>query len=420
MRPTKRKASRSVAVDLSYALEPGDNSLGDLVVDVPPVLVKGIVLGSDGKAVNNAIIAVQRETAIRNSLHRTYWDSVKHWGAIVDKGGNFEIRGHPEDGKFRLFALEANHANTTQEVQLGDMDVELVLKKSIHVSGRILLDSEINPKSLHIRLHRPSLSDAEDDYNQSVNIGSNGKFSFGKQPEAYATILVRSAAFRENLLIQENILLHSKGDSMVLPDIDLRGMLTSSTITVVDENGAILDAAWVRIPGNRFSTSTNGRPLTIVRKGGSFTIDVGEENRRSVHLEDVKGNQEVVLSEGGLQVNISLENAHIIPQGWTVYGSVLYLLENGETDSTRSQILHFDANYSSNATLPLPGKYSVRFSIVHSGTSVASKMHDVGNGDSYASFHALDLTTTQAFSVSLDPQDLDDSIAETLVWESEQ
>ena len=222
MPATKRKPMRSVNVDLGFRLPAGEHNLGDLVVDEAPILFEGRVVDGFGQPIAAVQVEVEREEF--NSRSRAYWDRIKYWRGYSREDGVFEIRGYPEGGRLRLSAKRKNYADVAQEVRSGDRRVELVMNKSIHVNGRILLDPEIDNTSLFARIYIPNPAFPNNPIEQSVHVTSDGSYSFGQRPQGPARILVRSAAFREELYVDQQIQLYSDTGTITLPDIDLRGL----------------------------------------------------------------------------------------------------------------------------------------------------------------------------------------------------
>lgn len=422
MPPTKRKAQRSVFVDLSRDLGAGDYDVGDLVVDFPPALLGGRVVDSSGSPIHGARVEVQRFTTVPDSNGRTYWDDIRYWRATTDEGGNFKITGYPEDGRLRLASTARGYAESQQEIQTGNMNISLVMEKSFEVNGRLLLDPEINHTALFARLHRPNLEFPDDPYNQSVHVTPEGHFTFGVQPQGQAKILIRSAAFREELLVIDNIFLHADGDSnvMTIPDIDLRAMLTNSVITVVGENWEPLDDSWIRLPdvGTRMTPLPKGS-ISVVRRKGPFTIEAGVHGRRSRMMEGVEGDTKIMVGEDSLKVQMQVDNARIVPDGWKLDAAIIYQREDGSVDRTRSQVLNLDADYRCEIDVPLPGTYSIRFLVTHAVDGQASKMFGLGNGVDFAHVEILD-QPDQSIAISIDPEELSEAMDKTLAWEREQ
>jgi uncharacterized GH25 family protein len=422
MRPTKRKAQRSVFVDLSRDLGAGEYDIGDLVVDFPPVMLGGRVQDEAGRPIKGARVEIQRFTTVPDSNGRTYWDDIRYWRSYTDEDGNFEVHGYPEDGRLRLSATADGYAQAQQEIQTDDMNIHLVMEKSFEVTGRILLDPEIDHKTLFARLHRPNPQFPDDPYNQSVHVTADGHFTFGVQPQGNAKVLIRSQAFREELHVIDNLYLLPDGnaDVMTIPDIDLRGMLSSSTITLVDESLKPLSDSWIRLIEVRTGMTTLPHgAITVVRRKGPFTIEVGAPGRRSSVIEGVEGDREIIVGEDSLRVQLQIDNGDIVPTDWKLYAAILYQADGGNIDGTRSQLLDLDIDYHCEIDVPLPGIYAIKFLVTHAMDGRASKMFGLGNGVDFATVEVLD-QPEQRLTVSLDPEELSEAMDKTLAWEREQ
>jgi len=417
MKATKRKPRRELRVELNRTFGPGEHELGDLVLEVPPLLASGVIFGADEHPLPGANVRPEIKTYYGKGQENFYWNGIWNLQTDARKDGSFEIRGSVEAGEYRLLISDDEHLATYQDIVLGQAGIQIHLDPAIIVVGRLLLDPEIDPESILVQLIRP-----ENPNTGPRSIGSDldktGGYSLDGQEAGTASLRVLSRVLGEELYRVDSLSLQGSGEQKI-QDIDLRGRLTAITLRVVDEKGTLLKRVMVRIPPEETNLDAHDNPLLLVTAKPFLSFTVLANAKRSVYLENISQDQEVVL-RNGIPVTIQIDNMGAVPVGWKIHGSLLRRLsENNNLDYRNGQQLSLDDSGLAKLQVPETGSYQLTLSLEHvdDGSPNSSTTWGLSQGGEDMSLEVQDLPGGQLFHMALDNEALQTTMESILEQE---
>ncbi|NOT32183.1 MAG: hypothetical protein HOP15_17185, partial [Planctomycetes bacterium] len=144
-----RERGLSARIDLSQRFPPGRIDMGNLVLEQAPLIAEGRVVDAAGEPVAGASIGWMRA----NGEERTSTLSAHHTSerSETNAEGAFSLRGFVEARRVQLFVHHSRLRCEPLEVALGARGVELVMRGTGGLAGRLLLDPGV-PMKLGIGL----------------------------------------------------------------------------------------------------------------------------------------------------------------------------------------------------------------------------------------------------------------------------
>jgi hypothetical protein len=394
-RATDQQPKQIVRAEFLGISGAGTIDLGDLVLQEAPLLTQGVVVDSNGEPVSKASVYLETAIGTDASNDSIIWNPWLDSYEYSDENGAFELRGLLPEGDYRISANHSDHSRTYFDFELGATDLVLQLLPSMNRKGQILLDPGIDPQEL-IMTVRHSSADGNGSSTTPIPIQEDGSFQLNDLPPTQGTIRIRASSWGEDLVVFEDIMLQSPETAILLEVIDLRGQLTSFTVTVVDEGGQELDdAKLLRKVTGGMSWGTR-QPITIITRETSVDLEVTANGFRSTKLHGVSTDQHVVLTTG-IPIAIILDNAPTLPPGFELNARLTFDLPDYEEGSSSNSIT---AHYG----VPLTGEeflvskaeeFTLQFSFKAKSTNYFMP------GESPV-FVVQDQASLQVFHISLD------------------
>ena len=211
------------------------HELGDVLLERAPVLVRGLVLDTEGHAVKGASVSLRER---RRVAGREQWSNTHVLTTQSAEDGRFELRGHEMQGHFRLVATSLGYAKGSRPLRLGESAVTLRLARL----GSLILNVVLPPDFLpRIALHARPVG-SESSRAAATVLPSSGKAQLlmrGMTPGEYKLTL-ESTRWPRVLWSQPRFVMKS-GEVRVPEPIDLTQVLERFRFVARDADGAQID-----------------------------------------------------------------------------------------------------------------------------------------------------------------------------------
>ena len=317
---SEHHGSQSSAVSLDGIAEEGVCDLGQVTISFPPVLVSGRVVDQNGEPIHRAEVAVEKLEVLDEdslfsddgpppgSFYEEVWERDWRLSDTTDEHGKFQIRSNIVAGKYRLAAWGKKWQILFVPFTPGDSGLEAILIDAGIVEGSLILPKRVVMDDIELELDYLGGTGGDWDSSNSAWELSGDKFRFTQLPAGNASLLVKLDGFDEELTRIDNIELDvgEVNRDPRLQRIDLRELINVARIRVFDPDGRSLE--WVRIKADHPSGSTTFRfsQLThLVFPNGALDLEINSHGYRTVTLNQVSGDQDVVLHPGvGVEVEV--------------------------------------------------------------------------------------------------------------------
>jgi hypothetical protein len=407
MRATKRKPKREVTVDLSFHLDPGEHELGDLVVEVPPLIAAGMVVDHLGEPVAGADVRPERKLVWGDEDDEFYWNGMWDLRTESRRDGSFEIRGSMADGEYRIRAEHDSHLTANQEFRQGQEGMLLTMGQASSLAGRVLFDDSVDHRSLEVVLERTNDEGATT--SQSTMLDSDGSYTFDSQVPGTWRLRVQSAVFGEELLDAGEILLTGGGGQTEAPDLDLRSMLTGITLKVTGADGKPVDQVTLSNPEdgrswNRWGEST----IYLVTTAPPIALTITSPGHRGVELTDLREDREVRLGTP-LRIEVTVRGYHMLQPGWRLHASLMPISEDGGARYwNHMQDIELDEFGRGTVDATKPGPHTINFSLerVDPGDPYSWHRYALPLDDEMTRIDLVETDALQSFVVQLDGEHL--------------
>lgn len=303
-------------VDLSRAFEPGIVPMGDLVLGPGPVLVSGTVEDGSGAPVPGAKVTLRtpwNEARGLDGVPITGWN-VSGLEATSGEDGGFVFQAWRAAARLRLEAGTPDARSELVDVDAGDRDVRLLLRRTGAIAGRLEVGPDVPPEELRLRVSPvdPDGSLEQVRWEASRPIADDGTFSADGLLPGRRTVAVSTTRNTLVLAAVADVFVAS-GETTHDPrlePLDLRGAVHRFRVVVIPP-GPVED-----LRGNlrAWSPGDPDEAVGIGLRDGVFegivpwalvdaSLSVG--GYRSVSLEGLAGDTEVRL-EPALEVRLAL------------------------------------------------------------------------------------------------------------------
>ncbi|MDA1113749.1 MAG: carboxypeptidase regulatory-like domain-containing protein [Planctomycetota bacterium] len=406
LRATREKPESAVAIDLSYFLAPGENELGDLVLVVPPLIASGAVVDANGAPLSNAQVRLEN----RETDQSFGWTDLGDHRAKTDRVGKFEIRADLGPASYRLTATLDSYLDSSLPIVQGAENVRLVMNKSITLKGKFLLDKDIDVERVEAVLQTASLENEDIKLTFFANLREDGSFQRKNLPPGPATLILRSKVYNEELYFHSGLTLISTSEPQILEDIDLRGVLHTLRVWVRNTRGEMLSKVQIWTHKNQSRRSFSDNPYVSITRDAGIDLKVAAQGYQVVDLQQVIGDQEVVLQDG-FPIQVDILNLHLLPEDWQLLVFLEPLGEDGRANldaRLSNQVAAFGPT-SEPTRLMMHGDYQVRFLISQEGPNRSGNRHWLGMKG--VTMQVADLAPLQSFRYSLDEKAVADAIA---------
>ncbi len=302
--------SFEAVVSLAEVLEPGVHNLGEITMQLPPLLVGGVVVDASGSAINGARVNLSVVDPEPFS---------DQWTAVCDANGRFQIHGSSSHDHFQMYVYAEDLEGESLSVSKGTDDLRIALKANAFISGYVLLDPGIPSASLNLRLEQPF---------QSANMplyGDNGKTSFRIETSTASNATLKILTELEELLFQLkdlDLALGHETKPESLNPLDLRGRLLSYHLDVSDESDKPLSATIVsgEFPDAARFAEWRGR-FHFAAVAAEVKVTIHSTGYRSMETVLVPGFNQVHLVDG-IPVQVRLTDTSALPEDWEVYAII--------------------------------------------------------------------------------------------------
>jgi len=402
----------SVEVDLSHALEPGENDLGDLVAGVAPPLVSGVVVDAGGAPVAAATVEFLSGTA-RPDGEGVRWESHSLLKSVSNAQGRFVIRGRPGDGD--AFALLASHDSyaTGERVPTtpGAVNVQLVLSAGGTLVGRYLLDDEVSAQDLLVTLRRVDLT-SDDDRGQRVLADEDQSFTVQSLAPGVYRLVVELASESHSIASVEGIEVRGgeRTEDPRLAPLDLRGLIHVFTVTAIDERGATIPRPWLSYAGpggdeRPHLVSEGGAPgcLRIRTRHTEVDATVFAAGYRTHRLPALCADTQVTLRTG-IPVRLVLRDPSAVPDRGFALAANLTLAGPGSPIFAR---LSFDERGEARGRLGAPGTWELQYVMGEVDEEGQARFSVFLGGDTRELIEVAESDEEQIIRVDIAPETVD-------------
>ena len=353
------------------------------------------------------------------SDRKEWWEALSDLDVKTDASGNFTVRGFVDASHLRVLADHGKYIQNSARVSIGDQNVKVQLGRTIDLKGKLLFDPSIKASALRIRIYHANPTSARGNSDYGTFVSANGRFSFGNEAPGVVSLVVQTSFDDMELLRLDNVVIASDTDTLVLQDIDLRGMLHAIEVRVVDESGNNAEQSWLQGEGMDWQRGLRERSVTLLSKKPSFSFSVGAKGKRNVKLTNVQGDQTVVLRDG-LPAQIVIDNIAALPEDWKFFGHILHLDENDSLDGGKWGYLIFDEQGKADTVFPWSGRLRVRLIAQHQPSTPGGGWSTELDGDNGAPLiEVLETDGQQVIHISFDPEALEAAMQITLQSEQE-
>ncbi|MEM7307086.1 MAG: hypothetical protein AAF682_10475 [Planctomycetota bacterium] len=293
-------------VDLSYHLAAGENALGDLVLEPPPLVAEGLVVDDLGLPVAGARLTVESGQQVHPEVDRWSWHSVRDLRINSDENGRFQLRGWVPEGRLALQATHPDYiAPERLEFAPGSRQLAITMPGAGTLRGKLQLDEGVEPRDVSLRLIDVRTQEPPKSARRTLKDG--GAFELTRVPAGTYDLHVQLSDSDEPLLVIDQLLAvpGEVNDDPRLNPIDLRGMFQAIRLRVTDADGATIPQLKIsyRPTGDdeapwRFDWQRDEQTVSIVTTAQAIDIEVASEGYRTARLDGVVGEREVVLLAG--------------------------------------------------------------------------------------------------------------------------
>lgn len=399
LRATRKKPKRSIPIDLSYSLAPGENDLGDLVLAVPPLIASGVVVNQKGEALSNAQIRLEKKQFYGEEEDQFWWNGLWEHRTKAGRDGKFEIRANLEQDFYRLAASRENYIDSSLPIVQGTEDIRLVMRRSITLKGQVLLDEDLDAELLDVIVVTPDPNREGHELRFHSVLHKSGSFTIKGLSPGVASLVVRAKNFHEVLFNQERLIIDSSNTTQTLEDINLRGKLRSLRIWVRDLRGELIPSVkiWPLKPGN--DVFSNENPFATVTQENGLAFQVGAPGYQILDVPHAIGDQEIVLQDG-FPIKVEIDNLHILPKDWKLRVFIFPLGENSN-QRLQAKINKFGMDVEP-THLMMHGTYKLRFLIWNDIANMVTNRHLPNENN--VTIEVADLPLLQTFHISLDEE----------------
>ncbi len=308
--------AESAVADLSWNLAPGVTDLGNLTLQVPPLLASGQIVDEAGAPL--AGVAVQARPQIFYGKEQFYWGWENDLQGRSGADGAFALHGRSDSPLLRVECSGEGKWCEPADVPPGSTGLRLVLRTAGSLAGRMILDESASFAGFFLNLRNEAGGD-QDSGPWGAEIREDGTFSFVNLPPGIYALELRPRNAGESLATLEGLLVEAGAacaDARLQP-FDARGQARFLHVRAVDENGQPLQHFQVvekRADGSRQHFWANQDEVMIPQRDLPSDLMVMMEGRLTVHLEDVSADCQASLLPGP-RIRIVLSGAGGLPAG---------------------------------------------------------------------------------------------------------
>ncbi len=349
-------------LDLSGALYPGENDVGDVKLTLPPLLAAGVVTDTGGALIRGA--DVRGAYGVRRSESRISWRTLRDARARTDADGRFELRGWSSAPDFAVGVSHVSYGRSGYvQVPLGSSDVRIELFGAGSIEGRLLVNEGVELRSVRFALYRGG--DPAQRLDVSRDLEGDGSFVLSQVEEGTHTLTLTLRRAGEPLLRFDGVVVRADEvtDDPRLREIDLRGLVYRYLLRVSAPGGGPVPAveASYRPPGSEEweYEHESGSELELITTSPALELEVSSGGFRAARLEVAPGEHAITLSPG-LPLRFVLEGGMPpLPEGY----ALAIRLDRADASRMYSEQAVFGTNGEALVFVPGPGTYRVKASL---------------------------------------------------------
>jgi len=291
---------RSARIELAPAYAPGEHDLGEVRLALPPCVVAGRVLNAQGEPVEGADVSA--------SCVEPSGDSSAKVRSRND--GTFEVRASWECAELHVNAASSTALAPTARVGRGARDVELVLRESGWIDGKLLLDAGLARRRLRVHARPADLDPSRDERARHgsakrVQAQLDGTFRIERLEPGRYDLDILGDHQSDPLISLQGFDVPSGAacaDERLL-GIDLRGKLTAFRLDFVPPKSSDVVLGTLEVKplvdgANTFNVWLHDSYAEIVIQGPAARVAVNVSGFRAEVLERVSTDTRVPLRRG--------------------------------------------------------------------------------------------------------------------------
>lgn len=278
---------------------PGELDIGDVQLELPPLIVSGTVMDTNRRPLEGVVIHVSKEITASTTLD-----------------GTFELRGALPEGPQELNALRQGWLRLERPFTVGMQGLELVLEEGATLTGVVHFDERLDPRGLRVQSSPwvPGRPNPE--------LDSSGRFEHGPLPQGEYDLMLSGAMWLgPPWPLAEKLLL---GNGRQALTFDLRARLCITRVRISDVEGHVLDEVWYEVEAEgtpergslslqaQRSAARNGEHSWVSLEPTTVRISALGSRSARLHLD---GTDRYLRLPAGAGIDVVLAGAERIPHG---------------------------------------------------------------------------------------------------------
>jgi hypothetical protein len=290
-----------LVVDIAADLERGETRLPDVHLVAQPYVATGRVVNVNGLPGQPDRVRIERRVPGADGAKYGEWEVLSDLRTNLGDNGEFWIIGPVPSGELALRTVQYLFPDGISErvpIVAGQKNVSLVVLPFCEISGVCRVPAALQRESFAVEVVPSGVKPGQRNWLQSqlVPIGDTGTFRVQRFVPGACSITVRTE--RGEILSRQEVVL-AGGEQFEMPLIDVDTFVQRVRVEAVDEHGARVASARVKLTGEVWleKTVTSVAPGVVellVRKTGSAVI-VEADGCEPMELTAVNADQRVVL-----------------------------------------------------------------------------------------------------------------------------
>ena len=254
------KQLRSHGLISGVDFSPNEVDLGSITLFPPPLVAGGRVRNPDGSPASGLPVSLLRKDG-------TVWKPEMQSHTITGQYGEFTLRGPlppKKDGPYFLSTGGVYHENISVSITPGVPDLDLTVRRLVHIQGQFLFPSTVLATSLRLEFQETDAPSSRPRPEADFT-GNDGSFKVMKAPEGTYSATLFSADGRE-LHVEHAVRVDGYGGVLVMKPIDLSRDLRYFHLTCRDETGEGIHLAQYRVGNHdRWKSMPRGQAGIFLR-----------------------------------------------------------------------------------------------------------------------------------------------------------
>ncbi|NOT32065.1 MAG: carboxypeptidase regulatory-like domain-containing protein, partial [Planctomycetes bacterium] len=365
---------RAARVTLAAPVAAGQIELGDVVLDLPPLLARGSVADERSHPVRAAKLLFQEKTEVPWRRGTFDWFPLPRGAVASAPDGSFELRGWTRSERLQLSVHRPGYERVEPlEFSPPAEDLRLVLRSEGAIAGRILTTRGRVQGMVDLSVH----DERGAFHGGGITWGADGAFRIGGLRSGSYTLQLRQWSHYPGSHAWPGIVVRS-GETAEIGDIALDELVTLLRFDLRDQSGAPIPDALIRwsISGGEHLAASG-----VLEKDSSGThllptlelplsVELEAPGFLPAKLEDVRTDQRVVLTRGP-HVQLVLGGLPRLGEHWSVWAR----LERGETTEASAV---FDTKGRTSLYLGHSGPFHVGLWLQHGGETGFKSLAGLG------------------------------------------